>query len=209
MEAERMKHGLFGRIALALIIAAAPLSMALSPAQATGDRSDWPTVGTSLRVRLNHTLSSKKSVVGDRFTATVVGGPYRGATINGRVRSIRPSGRIKGATEMHLSFDKITLLNRRTSPMSADVVRLYDSSSGDKVDDEGNITSPGQGKSTVTRAGIGAVGGAIFGGIFGGGKGAAIGSAVGGAAGVGSKAVGSSQELRIEAGTEMLIRVTR
>jgi hypothetical protein len=49
----------------------------------------------------------------------------------------------------------------------------------------------------------------VIGGIAGGGKGAAIGTIVGGAAGAGSIAVEGSKELKIERGTEILIRVNR
>ena len=48
-----------------------------------------------------------------------------------------------------------------------------------------------------------------IGGIAGGGKGAAIGLIVGGAGGAGSLAINGSKELKIENGTEMLVRVTR
>ena len=47
----------------------------------------------------------------------------------------------------------------------------------------------------------------MIGGIAGGRKGAAIGLIVGGAAGAGSIAVDGSKELKIERGTEILIRV--
>ena len=62
---------------------------------------------------------------------------------------------------------------------------------------------------TVKRAGIGATVGAIVGGIAGGGKGAAIGLIIGGAGGAGSLAIKGSKELKIESGTEMLVKVTR
>jgi hypothetical protein len=43
----------------------------------------------------------------------------------------------------------------------------------------------------------------------GGGKGAAIGLILGGAGGAGSLAVQGSKELKLESGTELLVRVTR
>jgi hypothetical protein len=61
----------------------------------------------------------------------------------------------------------------------------------------------------LKRGGIGAAGGAILGAIVGGGKGAAIGLILGGAGGAGSLAIEGSKELRIESGTEMMVRVTR
>ena len=165
--------------------------------------------GTQLRVRLNDTLSSKESRVGDRFTATVVN-PTRfdEATVNGHIRSIRKSGRVKGVTTMSLAFDSIRLRDERTGVLRGEVLRIYDSDSS-KVDEEGRVQSGSRGKQTLKRSGIGAVAGAVIGGIAGGGKGAAIGTIVGGAAGAGSIAVEGSKELKIESGTEMLIRVNR
>jgi hypothetical protein len=166
--------------------------------------------GTQLRIRLNDTLSSKESRVGDRFTATVVNpARYEEATVNGHVRSIIKSGRVEGRTTMNLIFDSIRLRDGRTGPLRAEVVRVYDSDSAKKVDEEGGVQSGGRGKQTLKRSGIGAAAGAVIGAIAGGGKGAAIGLIVGGAAGAGSIAVQGSKELKIESGTEMLIRVNR
>jgi hypothetical protein len=166
--------------------------------------------GTQLRIRLNDTLSSKESRVGDKFTATVVNpSRYEEATINGHIRSIVKSGRVEGRTTMNLSFDSIRFRDERTGPIRAEVVRVYDSDSAKKVDEEGRVQSGGRGKQTLKRSGIGAAAGAIIGGIAGGGKGAAIGLIVGGAAGAGSLAVQGSKELKLDSGTEMLIRVSR
>lgn len=166
--------------------------------------------GTQLRIRLNDTLSSKDSRVGDRFTATVVNpSRYDEATITGHVRSLRKSGRVEGRTTMSLSFDSIRLRDGRSGRLRAEVVRVYDSDSAKNVDEEGRVQSGGRGKQTLKRSGIGAVAGAVIGGIAGGGKGAAIGMIVGGAAGAGSIAVQGSKELKLENGTEMLIRVNR
>jgi hypothetical protein len=166
--------------------------------------------GTELRVRLNDTLSSKEARAGDKFTATVVNpSRYEEAKVTGHIRSIRKSGRVEGRTTMSLSFDSIRLSAGRTGILRAEVLRVYDSDSASGVDEEGRVQSGGRGKQTLKRSGIGAVAGAVIGGIAGGRKGAAIGMIVGGAAGAGSIAVQGSKELRIERGTEMLIRVNR
>ena len=178
-------------------------------AQTRSRRAPRPLVpaGTQLRVRLNDTLSSKESRAGDRFTATVVNpSRYDEATVSGRIRSIRKSGRVKGRTTMTLAFDSIRLADGRSGVMRGEVLRVYDSGSN-KVDEEGRVQSGSRGKQTLKRSGIGAVAGAVIGGIAGGGKGAAIGTIVGGAAGAGSIAVDGSKELKIESGTEMLVRV--
>jgi outer membrane lipoprotein SlyB len=89
------------------------------------------------------------------------------------------------------------------------VIRVYDSDSAKSVDEEGQVKSGSRGKQTLKRTGIGAAAGAVIGGLAGGGKGAAIGMIVGGAAGAGSLAVTGSKELKLESGTELLIRVNQ
>ena len=93
--------------------------------------------------------------------------------------------------------------------MAAQVVKVYGEDSVKEVDEEGNIKSGSKGKTTAVRTGGGAALGAIVGGIAGGGKGAAIGAAVGAAAGAGSTAIQGSNKVKLESGTEILIRATR
>src|SRR5262245_38337294 len=51
-------------------------------------------VGTDLKVRINDTLSSKDSRVGDRFTATVIDpSRFDEARVNGHISSIQKSGK--------------------------------------------------------------------------------------------------------------------
>jgi hypothetical protein len=167
-------------------------------------------LGTELRVQLENDLSSKESRVGDRFTATVVGPQrYEGATVTGHVASIKKSGRVKGRTTMALAFDSIQLRDGRRGIMHGEMIRMYDGGSSSKVDEEGNVESGSRGKQTLKRSGIGAAAGAVVGGLIGGGKGVAAGLIIGGAAGAGSVAIDGSKELKLESGTEMLVRVTR
>ena len=198
---------------LAAVVVLSTLGTLSTDAQTRSTRRVAPRplvpAGTQLRVRLNDTLSSKGSRVGDRFTATVVDpSRYDEATVNGHIRSIRKSGRVQGRTTMSLAFDSVRLTDGRSGVLRGEVLRIYDSDSS-KVDEEGRVQSGSRGKQTLKRSGIGAVAGAVIGGIAGGGKGAAIGTIVGGAAGAGSIAVEGSKELKIESGTEMLIRVNR
>ena len=166
-------------------------------------------VGTDLKVRINDTLSSKDSRIGDRFTATVIDpSRFDEARINGHISSIQKSGKIKGRTSMNLAFDSIELRDGRRGILHGYVTRVYGEGSG-RADNEGGVESGSRTKQSVKRAGIGATVGAIVGGIAGGGKGAAIGLIVGGAGGAGSLAVQGSKELKIESGTEMLVHVTR
>jgi hypothetical protein len=166
-------------------------------------------VGTDLKVRINETLSSKDSRIGDRFTATVINpSRFDEARLNGHISSIQKSGKIKGRTSMNLAFDSVELRDGRKGTLHGYVTRVYGEGSG-RADNEGGVESGSRSKQTVKRAGIGATVGAIVGGIAGGGKGAAIGLIIGGAGGAGSLAVQGSKELKIESGTEMLVHVTR
>jgi hypothetical protein len=166
-------------------------------------------IGTNLKVRLNETLSSKESRVGDKFTVTVIDPvKYNEATVNGHVASIIKSGKIKGRTTMNLDFDRITMSDGRTGILHGYVSRVYGQDAG-RADNEGGVESGSRTNQTIKRGGIGAAAGAIIGGIAGGGKGAAIGLLIGGAGGAGSLAIQGSKELKLENGTEMLITVTR
>ena len=166
-------------------------------------------VGTDLKVRINDTLSSKDSRVGDRFTATVIDpSRFDEARVTGHISSINKSGKVKGRTSMNLAFDSVELRDGRRGVLHGYVTRVYGDDSG-RADSEGGVESSSRTKQTVKRAGIGAGVGAIIGGIAGGGKGAAIGLIIGGAGGAGSLAVQGSKELKIESGTEMLVHVTR
>jgi hypothetical protein len=166
-------------------------------------------IGTNLKVRLNDTLSSKTSRVGDKFTATVIDPvKFNEATVHGHVSSIIRSGKVQGRTRMNLAFNSIDLQDRRHGVLHAYLTHVY-GSEGAKADEEGGVQSSSRGKQAVKRGGIGAAAGAIIGGIAGGGKGAAIGLIVGGAGGAGSLAVQGSKELKLENGTELLIHVTR
>src|SRR5687768_12112070 len=166
-------------------------------------------VGTDLKVRINDTLSSKNSRVGDRFTATVIDpSRFDEARVYGHISSIQKSGKVKGRTSMNLAFDRVELRDGRKGVLHGYVTRVYGDDGG-KADNEGGIESGSRTNQTVKRAGIAAGVGAIIGGIAGGGKGAAIGLIVGGAGGAGSLAVQGSNELKIESGTEMLVHVTR
>ncbi len=166
-------------------------------------------VGTDLKVRINDTLSSKDSRVGDRFTATVIDpSRFDEARVTGHISSIQKSGKVKGRTSMNLAFDSIELRDGRRGVLHGYVARVYGDDAG-RADNEGGVESGSRTKQTVKRAGIGATVGAIVGGIAGGGKGAAIGLIIGGAGGAGSLAVQGNKELKIESGTEMLVHVTR
>ena len=167
-------------------------------------------VGTQMKIRLNDTVDSKNSRYGDKFRATVMTPRrYEESVIEGHLASVKQSGKFQGRTSVAFAFDRIRYPDGTTVPLRGQVVKVYGEESVSKVDEEGRVESGKRGSQTAKRSGIGAVGGAIIGGIAGGGKGAAIGAAVGAGAGAGSVAIQGSKRLKLDAGTEMLIRVTR
>jgi len=164
---------------------------------------------TALRIRLDDTLTSNDSEVGDPFSATVVDkGDYQNARVYGHIAKIDMSGKIKGHTSMVLRFDRLVMSDGRRAPIQAEIIELYHAPSGEKVDVEGAIESGGRGRKTITHTAIGAGAGALLGGIFGGGKGAGIGSVIGGVGGLGTTAFHGHQKITLNRGQEILIRVT-
>jgi len=196
-------------VAIVALVSTSPVASAQTKKRTTTRVVPLVPVGTDLKIRINDTLSSKESRVGDRFTATVIDpSRFDEATVRGHISSIQKSGKVKGRTSMNLAFDSVELRDGRRGVLHGYVTRVYGDDAG-KADNEGGIQSGSRTNQTVKRTGIGAGVGAIIGGIAGGGKGAAIGLIVGGAAGAGSLAVQGSKELKLERGTEMLVRITR
>lgn len=184
-----------------LVIAALPLGGSTQSFNVPDD--------VALRIRLDDTLTSVDSEVGDPFSATVVDkGDYQNARVYGHVAEIDMSGRVKGHTSMMLRFDRLVMPDGRRAPIHAEIVELYHAPSGEKVDVEGAIESGGRGRKSIEHTVIGAGAGALLGGIFGGGKGAGIGSIIGGAGGLGTTAFHGRQKITLSSGQEMLIRIT-
>jgi hypothetical protein len=186
----------------------AALTLATSPLPASTSSFVVPE-DVALRIRLDDTLTSVDSSVGDPFSATVVDqGEYQNARVYGHIAEIQTSGKIKGHTSMVLRFDRLVMLDGRRAPIHAEIVEVYHAPSGEKVDVEGAIESGGRGRKSVEHTGIGAGAGALLGGIFGGGKGAGIGSIIGGVGGLGTTAFHGHQKITLSSGQEMLIRIT-
>jgi hypothetical protein len=139
----------------------------------------WPTAGmtqsgtpfgvpqwTSLRIRMDDTLTSEYSMEGDPFGATVMdAGDYQGAHVYGTIRTIDNSTRFRGHRTMILAFNRLVTPDGRRAPISAEIVRLYHAPSGEFVDVQGAIESGGRGKNTFIHTGIGAGAGALLGSL--------------------------------------------
>jgi len=186
----------------------AVLTLATSPLPASTSSFVVPN-DIALRIRLDDTLTSVDSSVGDPFSATVVDqGEYQNARVYGHIAEIQMSGKVKGHTSMVLRFDRLVMSDGRRASIHAEIVELYHAPSGEKVDVEGAIESGGRGRKSVEHTAIGAGAGALLGGMFGGGKGAGIGSVIGGVGGLGTTAFHGHQKITLSSGQEMLIRIT-
>jgi hypothetical protein len=158
------------------------------------------------KLRLQSPIDTKESRVGDRFTATVIGpSSFENAVVEGHISKLNRSGRMTGKTELALQFDSITM-DGQTVPFKAELIRIYDSEKVKQIDEEGNVETSSRTSDTTKRSTIGAVAGAVLGGIAGGGKGAAIGAVIGAGAGAGTVMIEGNKDLRLEPGTEILVR---
>ena len=167
-------------------------------------------VGTQLKIRLEDEIDSKNARAGDRFAATVLDpARFAEARVEGHVAQIKQSGKFKGRTALDLVFERIVYADGRSRPFAGQVVRIYGEDSVKQVDEEGTVKGNNRKDSTIKRTGGGAAAGAIIGAIAGGGKGAAIGAAIGAGVGAGSLYIKGSSKVKLERGTEILIRSTR
>ena len=163
--------------------------------------------GYEMRVHFDRALSITSSRVGDRFVATVADpGPFNLARISGHIESITRSGVLNGATEINFSFDRIRFNDGQAYPINAEIVRLYDVPSGEKVDAQDLINMSGRHRpQMLKRTGIGALAGGVFG----------VTSSAGGGAPVtrprvaanGTTATAGRKDLILDQGVEMLLRV--
>ncbi|MBD0371624.1 MAG: hypothetical protein ICV60_12360 [Pyrinomonadaceae bacterium] len=166
---------------------------------------------TIMRVELLTNLSTEASQEGDRFQARVVEpAEFQGAMIDGRVTKVKRPGRVKGNSELQLSFEQIRMDNRFAN-LNAQVVEVIDTpgaggnGTGD-VDSEGGVKGKDDSKRDAVKIGTSAAIGAIIGAIAGGGKGAAIGAAIGGAIGTGGVLTQRGRDIYLPQGQQLRIR---
>jgi hypothetical protein len=156
--------------------------------------------GTAVTVRLSGAVGSKLSAKGDHFRAIVtqpvkVNGKVvvpAGAEALGRVVEAVPQGRFKGAAELRLVLETVTL----------------DKDSYDVQTSSVNRYQKGKGKRTAAMIGGGAGGGALIGGLAGGGKGALIGAALGAGAGTAGSAYTGEKEIILPAESALSFKLT-
>ena len=157
--------------------------------------------GTSLPIDLRTTVASDTSHVEDRVTAALrqpvaVRGVEvlpTGTRLLGHVTAADRSARVKGRARVGFRFTSLDLPGDggKTPIRTSSVVRL----------------APATKKEDAMKIGGGAAGGAVIGALLGGGGGAAKGAAIGGAGGTGVVLATRGNEVRVPAGTNLIVRL--
>ena len=152
----------------------------------------------TVRVRLDHTVSTKQHNSGDRFTATI----YRPAVVNGLKLPIGTrfrghlveadsSGRLTGRAIMRLTLDSFTL-NGKEHRIRTNSIR--------------RVSADHKKRNAAAIGGTAGLGAAL-GAIAGGGKGAAIGAAAGAGAGTAGAYATGKRELTLPAETPLIFTI--
>jgi len=163
--------------------------------------------GTAMSIRLNQTLSTETSSVGDGFTATliepVIGADGRtiipsGATVRGRVTAVKPSGRVGETALLKVAFESISF--------GGDSHRL-DATVVEANPERRTRTSRGQ---QAAKIGAATAAGAILGQVLGKDREATIaGAAIGAAAGTAIAMGTADVDAVLPQGSRMVIRMDR
>ena len=168
------------------------------PSQPGQNEISIPT-GTTIRVRLNETLDTRRNRSGDRFTASLVEPVQeegrvlvpQGTVFTGHVTISAPSGRLKGRAVMGLTLDSFAI-NGASYPV---------------VTSKASRVSARHKKRNLVLIGGGSGLGALIGGLAGGGKGALIGAGAGAAAGTAGAAATGKEQVALPAETLLTFRL--
>ena len=151
--------------------------------------------GSEISVRTNETIDSKVATEGQTFDAQVTRDARdangdlvipRGADARVVIKSATQGGRIKGASDLVLDLQSVTINGRQHLIDTMDVTKKGKS-------------GVGANKRTATYTGGGAALGAIIGAIAGGGKGAAIGAGAGAGAGALTQILTKGRAIKVPA----------
>ena len=166
---------------------------------------------TVMRVELLTNLSTDTSQRGDRFQARVIEPrEYEGAMLDGRVTSVKRAGKVKGTSELQLTFDQIRWTDNRFANIHAQVIEVVTNieTGASEVDPEGGVRGKDSTKDDVTKIGTGSAIGAVIGAIAGGGKGAAIGAVIGGGVATGGVLASRGKDIQLLRGQQLRIRTS-
>jgi hypothetical protein len=162
------------------------------------------------RLRMNQTISSDRSRMGDRFKATVTTPVYAsgvevvpaGSIVEGRVTSAAPARTRGREGQIAVAFDTLILPDGTRHTLDGVLTELQDDRRGE-VDAENEVSGRSSEKRSIGYIGGGTAGGAILGGVLGGAKGAGIGAVLGAGAGVAGVMLTKGNEAELRSGTEI------
>ncbi len=165
--------------------------------------------GQTLRVRMNETLNSKTTRIGDRFTTSVTEPVYSdngvvvipvGSTVVGRVDSVRAAKKGGDPGSIDVTFVEVKLPNGTRRAINGTLTDLDTKDA--KSNDEGTASGDKMNHRKLIFIGGGAGGGALLGAAIGGGKGALIGGILGGLGGLAGDRLTKGEDAEVKSGTE-------
>jgi hypothetical protein len=158
---------------------------------------------TTIRLRMNDTLTSKNANVGDHFKSTVVDPVYakgfvvipQGSIVNGRVTHVQRAGRKSQSGSLNVEFISVQLPNGNIAPLNGSLT------SSDNTDNEGEVRGGSSKKRNIAFIGGGAVVGALING--------AAGAGIGAGAGIAGALFSKGKEAEVKPGAEFSIILNR
>ena len=184
---------------------AAANSASLAAQAAAAPKQEAPPIvipaGTTIRVTIDQSVSSKDSEPGARVAASLLepiivdgrGVILRGAKATGRVTDAKSGGKFKGNAALGITLTSVEV--------GGQTYTIHTSTFSQ--------ASKGRGERTAIGTGIGAGAGALIGALAGGGKGAAIGAGAGGGAGLAGSALTGKRDITIAPETRIDFKLTK
>lgn len=171
--------------------------------------------GTSMKVKLETTLTTSASKSGDPFSGRVTEAVLLdgktvipvGATVEGRVSQASQPRRIAGKPTIGIFPESLVMPNGDRFTLNAMLVDT-DVRHGTDVNDEGQFKGKGHDGEDLTQIGMGTGGGMLAGGLIAGGKGMLIGGAIGATATV-THWLTRRHSAELPAGTELVMELSR
>jgi hypothetical protein len=171
--------------------------------------------GTSLKVKLENTITTSTNQAGDPFSGRVMeavnfGGKAVipvGTEVQGRLTKVTDPRRISGRPTIGIFPEALILPNGDRVTLNA---TLVDTSikNGTDVNSEGQFKGKGHDTRDMTEIGIGTGVGLLSGGLFGGGKGMLVGGAIGATATV-AHWLSKHNTTVLPSGTELFMELSR
>ena len=171
--------------------------------------------GTSVKVKLDATLTTSASKSGDPFSGRVMEAVLLdgktvipvGATVEGRVSQVSAPRRIAGRPTIGIFPESLVMPNGDRFMLNA-MLMDTDVRHGTDVNDEGQFKGKGHDGEDLTQIGMGTGGGMLAGGLIAGAKGMLIGGAIGATVTI-THWLTRRHSTELPAGTELVMELSR